>query len=145
MVGMSLVAYYINNTKPIPAPTVPVVVPNIIPKPQPEVPVVIDYVLYDEYDKAIALSKKVKKPIVLIFGASWCPYCKDLKKDSKNIDLLKQYIVCFLDTDKQKELVNKYKIKGLPTSVILTDGAESARKSGYKRPDYETWLNGNLP
>lgn len=138
IIGLALIAYslynnYVNNANIIPS--VPVIV----------VPDLTKNIYYDEYDKCKDLSKKYNKRLVLVFGADWCPYCRILKKDIDNITEFKKYIVCFIDTDKNKELVQKYRIKGLPTSVIVDHKeTELARKTGYKQADYNQWLANSL-
>lgn len=133
------------NRQPIiPKPDAPIVVPdNVVPKPIPDLKTNI---LYDSYDEAVALSKTHNRPLVLIFSASWCPYCKDLKNDVSLIKQFNKTIVCFIDIEKNKEqFVNKFEIKGLPTSIIIEKGEEKSRHSGYKKDKYEKWLDGNLP
>lgn len=117
--------------------------PNIPPILLPDT--ITKNIYYDEYNKCKDLASKYNKKLVLVFGADWCPYCRVLKKDINNITGFKKYIVCIIDTDKNKELVEKYKIKGLPTSVIIDSKEnELARKTGYKLADYNEWLDGNL-
>lgn len=133
-----------NAVVPAPSPNVPLVVPDIVVPPEPKVPDTTITVIDDNCNEALRLSKLHKKSLVLIFGASWCPYCKDLKKDIQSIKSFEKTIVCLLDVEKNEKLVNKYGIKGLPTSIIINHDKEKSRKSGYKKHDYETWLNGNL-
>lgn len=102
-------------------------------------------IIYDDYNKAKELAKSYNKKLVIVFGADWCPYCRDLKKDVKNISGFSNYIVCFIDTDKEKELVKNFRVRSLPTSVIIdTSEQELARKTGYKNKDYNEWLTTNL-
>tara|TARA_B100002019_G_scaffold293521_1_gene321896 strand:+ start:8115 stop:8618 length:504 start_codon:yes stop_codon:yes gene_type:complete len=116
----------------------------IIPK--PEIPKLDTNIVYDDLEKAIALGKVHHMNVVLVFGADWCPYCKELKKDSKNIKELEKYIVCFLDTDNREvnqSAINKFKPRSLPTSLLLdtTNNREVSRKVGYRNKDYKKWLN----
>lgn len=137
IIGVGLVIFSINSkyiTNKITIPNIPVVMPELTKN-----------IYYDEYDKCKDLSVQYSKKLVLIFSADWCPYCRTLKKDINNIVLFKQYIVCFIDTDKNKNLVEKYEIKGLPTSVIIDSREnELSRKMGYKQIDYNKWLDSNL-
>jgi len=137
IIGVGLVIFSINSkyiANKITIPNIPVVVPELTKN-----------IYYDEYDKCKDLSVQYNKKLVLIFSADWCPYCRTLKKDIDNIVLFKQYIVCFIDTDKNKNLVEKYAIKGLPTSVIIDSREnELSRKMGYKQIDYNKWLDSNL-
>lgn len=133
--GLFLVAYacYQKYSK---FPNVPNIPSIVMP-----VPILNNNIFYDEYEKCKELSRTHNKKIVLIFGADWCPYCRDLKKDVKNITEFNSYIVCFINTDKNKELVEKYRIRGLPTSVIIDyEEQELNRKSGYKKDSYNEWL-----
>lgn len=131
LIVYSLYSHYTNNINIIP--DAPVII----------MPDLIKNIYYDEYDKCKELSKKYNKKLVLVFGADWCPYCRVLKKDINNISF-KKYIVCIIDTDKNKELVQKYRIKGLPTSIIIDHKeTELARKTGYKQSDYNQWLDSN--
>lgn len=118
------------------------ILPNIPVVVVPDVPLPLDKnIYYDEYEKCKDLSKEYNKKLVLVFGADWCPYCRDLKKDVNSITEFSNYIVCFIDTDKNKTLVDQYRIKGLPTSIIITHKEEELdRKSGYKRSSYNEWL-----
>jgi thioredoxin-related protein len=136
---LSLLAYK-QSTLSIRIPTPSIVVPVVEPKPKPEL---ATNIVYDDLNKAADLAKDYGRNILVIFGADWCPYCKVLKKDIVNIDT-KQYIVCIVDTDKNTNLVNEYKIKGLPTSIILNiSKQELTRKTGYKADDYNSWLKTN--
>jgi thioredoxin-related protein len=136
MIGYGVYHKYAGNI----VPSIPV--PIVIPVPKPELKTNI---LYDEYIKAKELAKAYDKKIVIVFGADWCPYCKDLKKDVNNISGFTNYIVCFINTDKEKELVKNFRVRSLPTSIIIDSSEqEIARKTGYKKKDYNDWLEENL-
>lgn len=115
---------------------------NVILVPKPK-PVLTTNIFYNEYDKAKETASAYDKKLVLIFGAAWCPYCKDLKKDAINIREFNGYIVCFIDIDNNKDITNKFQIKELPTSIILYKNNEEKRKSGYKKIEYTNWLKLN--
>ena len=34
-----------------------------------------------DFDKAAAVAKKENKPLIVIFSASWCPPCQQMKKE----------------------------------------------------------------
>lgn len=152
LIGIVLIIigiYYIerkpNCPVPAPSPKTPVITPDIVPPtPKPEVPDLVSNIIHDDCEEGLRLSKLHNRPLILIFSADWCGYCKDLKRDITSIKPLEQSIVCILDVEKNSALVDKYQIKGLPTSVIIINNKEHSRKSGYKKRDYETWLNGNL-
>ena len=134
LIGISFYQKQVDIVVPI-IPNNPIVIPDK--------PVLEKTIFFDEYDNAKTVSKQYNKKLILIFGADWCPYCKDLKKDIGKIKEFKEYIVCLINIDNNQTLVNEYKIKGLPTSIILSDDKEEARKSGYKYNDYCKWLQDN--
>lgn len=142
IIGLCLIGYavYTKYSSVIIFPYMPTLSPNIIP--------IIELdknIYYDEYDKCIKLSEQYNKKLVLVFGAAWCPYCKDLKNDTTKIKQFDNYVVCFIDTDSggNVSLVQKYAIRSLPTSLVISDGEEESRKSGYKYRDYCEWLDNN--
>jgi thiol-disulfide isomerase/thioredoxin len=116
---------------PVPAPLPPA------PKPEPSYP----QVFFDEYDKVLSIAKEKQKRIIVIFSADWCPHCQDLKKDLTSMSIPQQYLLCIIDIDKNKALVNKFNISGLPTTIAITSNEkELCRKSGYQKKSYEAWL-----
>lgn len=118
----------------------PVVNPVVKPEPVPELNTNI---LFNDINSATKLANLHSRKVLLIFGADWCPYCKVLKKEIGTLDTNK-YIVCIIDTDKHSDLVGEFKIKGLPTSIILTaNKQELSRKTGYKKEEYSSWLRNN--
>lgn len=127
-------------------PKPPIKVPDNSPTPTPVVivPELKDNFVYDDLEKAIQLGKIHKRNIIVVFGAEWCPYCRVLKKDSKSLTGLENYIVCFLDIekkDKNQKHINKYKPKSLPTSILInTKYQEVSRKVGYRKKDYVSWI-----
>jgi len=119
------------NPAPIPAPVVP----------KPDIPELDQYVYNDEYEKCLSLSKKYQKNILLIFSADWCPHCRKLKNGLEKIEKSKKYIICIVDTDKNKQLTREYKIKSLPTSIIIdVDTNIVSSRTGYSKDEYERWI-----
>jgi thioredoxin-related protein len=145
VIGLCLLAisiydkYSIASKQPKNIPTPKVVVPNVKPEtPKPKV-----NIFENECDKALKVAEEYKRPLVIIFGAKWCPYCKELKKDLEKITELNNYVVCLIDIGINKTLVKHYKIKSLPTSVIVVSNKEQDRKVGYELEDYSEWLKNN--
>lgn len=74
---------------------------------------------------------------LLIFSADWCGHCKVAHHDMKNNDdllqALKSYTIVDIDADEQKDLMSGYKVRTLPTFIILlNNGKEFKRYTGYK-------------
>lgn len=86
-----------------------------------------------------SLPQKQKK-VLMVFSADWCKYCQYLKKDLPKFDL-KDYEVKIINFDKRKDLVKKYNIHSLPTSIIIFENQEKSRMEGYQKNKYLKWIN----
>lgn len=79
---------------------------------------------------------------VLKFSATWCGPCKALSGS------LKHYTgttaIEEIDIDENRELVEKYNIRGVPTCILLDDnGIEVSRRSGVMMLDeFEDFIKG---
>jgi thioredoxin 1 len=76
----------------------------------------------------------IKKGFVLVdFYADWCRPCKMmqpiLEEFAKEYD--NKIIVAKIDTDKNKNLSQKFKITGIPCMILFKDGKEVKRLLGY--------------
>ena len=71
-------------------------------------------------------------PVVVEFGADWCPFCKQMKPIVEEVALEHRdtFIVGLLDIDDNRQTTEKYKVNGIPAYVIFQDGAEVARSVG---------------
>jgi thioredoxin-related protein len=78
------------------------------------------------------------KKTLLIFSAKWCYYCKVAQKDLSNdrnlSEIIKDYDIIELDYDVDKDVVRGYNIKVVPSFVIMHQGKELGRKTGYNGP-----------
>lgn len=117
----------------------PVVNPIKPVKPKEE----IENFIYDDFHTAVTLSNKHNIKILIVFGADWCPYCEELKRDIKSTHI-DSIIVCFIDTDNvaNKRLVARFRPRSLPTSILFYKDKEKQRKIGYRKKEYLKWVNG---
>lgn len=80
------------------------------------------------------------KPIMIVFGAEWCGYCKKLEKQTLNSPEVAQYInetfvPVHLDLDKEQRVGEILEIQSLPCTVILSPNADLlGRIDGYFTP-----------
>ena len=79
--------------------------------------------------------KKVRtadKPLVVDFWAPWCVPCKTTKPILEK--LAREYAgrvdVSFINADKSKEIIQHFKIMGIPTMIAFRDGNVVLRKTG---------------
>lgn len=77
-------------------------------------------------------------PILLEFGRGWCIPCKYMKPilDDMAQAYAKKAIVIAVDMDANRDLVNSFRIRIMPTQVFLTpDGKEFFRNEGTLERD----------
>jgi thiol-disulfide isomerase/thioredoxin len=94
---------------------------------------------------AVALSENTGKKIFILFTANWCPSCRCIKEDIENNEkVLDDYIVYYIDYDKNPELIKEYKVKKIPDYLIIEDKIEIKRNIGYFGFDmFKKWLKHN--
>lgn len=99
--------------------------------------------MVDSLEDAMALSESTKMPALVIFGADWCGYCKTLKNHISSGDLNKQldnYIICYIDVEKNPELKREFSVKTLPDSRIFIENQEKSQYKGYDKNKYKKWI-----
>lgn len=92
---------------------------------------------HDNLQSAHKAAIAQNKPILIVFGADWCTYCKKLEKETLNNKEMSAYInetfvPVHLDFDKEKRVSELLEIKSLPCSVVVNSDAELlGRIEGY--------------
>ncbi|MFN4173818.1 MAG: thioredoxin family protein, partial [Parachlamydiaceae bacterium] len=101
------------------------------------------------YQSALSQAKSSGKPIVLFFtGSDWCGWCKKLEQEALNTPEFKQlagdkFIFVLLDfpmnkpsdptlVEQNKQLQQRYNIKGYPTLIILDKDGQQIGSTGYR-------------
>ncbi len=79
---------------------------------------------WKSYDDGLAIAKKQRKPICLIFYTEWCPHCRNYSgvfHDPKVVERAKQFVMIRLDKDKNGEISKKYAPDGeyIPRTYFL--------------------------
>jgi thioredoxin 1 len=69
---------------------------------------------------------------ILYFTASWCQPCKMLSPTMES--LREQINYNKIDVDSGSDLIVKYKIRSVPTLVLVENGVEITRMSGNVSP-----------
>ncbi len=102
-----------------------------------------DNFILDSLGEAVSLSESTKQPILLIFGADYCRYCVNLKKNIIDLELspeIDKYIICYIDIKIHSDLKKQYSVSTIPDSRIIIDNKQQKSIIGYNRQKYISWL-----
>lgn len=138
-----------NNSNPPVQPTQPGPQPQQ-PQPQPEQPKPkppMNQITASSYSEALSKSGEYGMPVLAIFGADWCGWCKKMKSETLTDEQVKgmmmNYVVVHVDVDQDRSVSRKFGVSGIPAYVI-TNSQEKKLKNdaGYKNASqFASWLN----
>ena len=111
---------------------------------------------HTSWDKASAESKRTGKPILMDFtGSDWCGWCIKLKSevfDTKAFKTWAKKNVVLLELDfprgtklpekiqeQNKELAQKYQVRGFPTIIFAKANGDKIGQYGYDKGGPEVW------
>ena len=97
-----------------------------------------------DFTDAAKEAKQTARPLLIHFGATWCPPCRQMEKDVlHHADvrdvLTRQFVAVMIDSDQHPDLISQFEIKSLPTDVIIApDGVIALKAEGGR--DRKTYL-----
>ena len=112
----------------------------------------------DDYDEALRWAKAQKKLVLVDFsGSDWCGWCKKLDKEVFDTEEFRkgatnEYVLLMVDTPQDQELlsekakkqnpklVEKYKVRGFPTVLVLDAKGEVVFQGGYEKGGPKKYL-----
>ncbi|REJ86357.1 MAG: DUF255 domain-containing protein [Planctomycetota bacterium] len=86
------------------------------------------------------ISVRHNKPLLLVFGADWCTFCKKLENETLGHPELANYVnqtfvPVHLDYDRDERAREILEVEKLPCTIILTPDADLLdRFEGYQKP-----------
>lgn len=109
-------------------------------------------VFLHDYAKAVEAGAKEKKPVIVIFSATWCGPCQQMKKKVYPSEAVKgfhdKFIWAYLDADEaaNEKPMKDFGVSGIPHIEFLgTDGKSVGKQVGSSSPeDFAKKLDGVL-
>jgi protein disulfide-isomerase len=91
-------------------------------------------------EKALVEAKETHRPILIYWGAAWCPPCHALKavafRNQEFTTAAKNFVSVYLDGDTKdaQSWGEKFKISGYPTLLVLNENGEEIQRLRASQP-----------
>lgn len=90
----------------------------------------------------LACSQAIAAETLMVFSASWCGACRQFKADlAKDPSLTGDSQIVNVDVETERDTVRRYRVKAMPTFIVIEDGREVRRQVGYEgAARFKRWL-----
>ena len=93
------------------------------------------------FEKGMEISSQKGKKVFVFFRADWCRYCHTMETETfENPEVLaflnEKFIAVRVDTDKEQELSNMFRVRGLPATWFFSENGDViGHRPGYIAPE----------
>lgn len=92
---------------------------------------------FTDFAEAKAQAIKLKRPLLVDFGAEWCSWCHKLDEevwpDPKVVAAAQRFVCVKVDADENPQLLDNFKVSGLPTLMVIdAKGKVLGQAVGYQ-------------
>lgn len=104
-------------------------------------------VWYKDFNAASRLAAQTHKPMLVMVGAHWCGYCRQMQQQTLQDQSVAQrvtsdFVPVMIDADEQPELTQRLNASELPTVLVMSSDARVLqRMTGFQSAGQ---LNGQL-
>lgn len=89
---------------------------------------------HSDFQQAVNVSRRTGRPLLVKVGADWCGYCQRMDRETfTDRELLSRigddFITVELDADQNTELMQKMRIRSLPTVLVMTPELRIAQRT----------------
>ncbi len=73
-------------------------------------------------------------PVIVEFGAVWCAPCKRLEPELEKLNDIWQdkFLLAHINVDQDSDIAMQYSVMSVPTTILIKDGNEIERFTGFK-------------
>ena len=93
---------------------------------------------HSDFNEAQRLAKQLNRPLLIHFSAEWCGPCRRMERSVLNStavlnQIASSTVAVKVDSDKRRDLVQRFGIRSLPTDIIVDGtGRVLAKSEGYQ-------------